>query len=93
MVTILISLLGLGMLSKIFKVIKDISITILSVIFSLIGILLFFKLLYKWVLVPIAKGVKSLTKAICLFFQWLSIKIDKHFAYRNDNTYWIIPNK
>lgn len=90
MVTVLITLLGLGLLAKVLKLIKDIALTILSVVGSLIGILVFFRLLFKWVLVPMAKGIRWLAVKFWLFLQWLGNKMDEHFTYRNDNQYWVL---
>ena len=90
MVTFIIFLLGIGILSKLLKLIKDIGFAVLSIVSSLIGILVLFRLIYKWILVP---GLQ-LFKRICIIIKsgliLLGNAMEKHFSYRNDNKYWAL---
>lgn len=90
MATLIIFILGLTLLSKVCKIIKDIGVGLLSLVGSMIGILVFFRLLYKWVIHPLLDFVKWVGNQVWKFIKWLGLKMESHFAYRYDEKYWFL---
>ena len=88
MATIFIIIVGLGILSKLAKITKDIIMSVLSLVVSLIGFLIIFRLFYKWIIVPLTKGITWIAKKIFYFLRWSGNTMNEHFKYRNDINFW-----
>ena len=87
MATLIILLIALEIISKVCKAIKDIALTIISIVGSLLGILILFRLIYEWILVPAFKAIKWICLKLWHGLRWLGNKMDKHFTYRNNITF------
>lgn len=90
MAGIILAILGLGMLSRVFRIIRNLAFTIISVVGALMSLLVLMKYVYKWILIPGGKFIKWISLELWKCLQWLGNKSIEHFKYRNDDMYWYL---
>lgn len=88
MISLITLFIGMNILSKAVKIIKDVVLSILSIVATLFGVLIFFRYLYKWIIVPLWKFLKWTFLKLKEGFFLLCEFLDRHYSYRQDNKYW-----
>lgn len=88
MATLIVILVGLTILCKVVKIFRDVALSILSIVASLLGILLFFRYFYKWILLPLWKSMLWIARNIKNGFFALCDFLDRHYLYRDNDKYW-----
>lgn len=84
----IIGLAAASILAKVCKAIRDIVVTILYVL----GLLVAIKYVFKWVIIPVAKGAWVALVWMWRQFQRFCRYLDRHYQYRNV-AFKVVPDK
>lgn len=86
METIVIIFIGLAILLKVSKIIRNLALALVSFVVSILGTFLIF----KWIIKPLFKGIEWICLRIGESMQWIGDKIIDHYSYRDNNEYWYL---
>lgn len=89
-IAFIIITLGSGLLIRFFNIVKEFLKNILYGILIALGLLLFLRLFYKWILVPGFKMCRWLALKFWELMRWVGKKLDAHYSYRSDDNYWAL---
>lgn len=74
----------LGILLKISKILKNVSLSFFYTVASLLGLVL----LFKWIIKPLWKFIKWCGEKLWKLLCWIGDRLIEHYSYRSDDRFW-----